>query len=113
MDKKLTNQITHAIRHEPEAVIKIIVESDFWPKSLSTMTSYERGDDETKEGSLSVMFGDDGDAHAMVMSIPDKEEGGMSHRFRTYFGGGKSLRTYAALKVLAVAMELDNKLPRL
>lgn len=112
MDNKFADALRRELEKNSDKVIKIVVESSFWPTSLKTMTSYERIDDDTQKGTLSIMFSPDGDGHATVFSEPDPEEPEISHRFRTDFGGGKSLRTLCALRILAVAMDLDNNQPK-
>lgn len=75
-----------------------------WPASLNDADSYQRQHDDTDGGAkgwLQVTFGRDGDAY---VSIDDSAW----LRFRTFGGGGSSLRTYAALQVLAEAIRRDN-----
>lgn len=76
-----------------------------WPKKLDVKKSYTRIQDDhdgTFEGSVFIMFGPDGDAY--IGSDTSK-----LIRFRNYFGGGVSLRTYNALVILAEAIRLDNE----
>jgi hypothetical protein len=88
--------------------IKSLLENLAWPEGLQPRTIYERLHDDTDgedEGHLRIVIGDDGDAW---VSIPDVRPG-EGLRFRTYQGGGCSLRTRAALLILAKAIELDNE----
>ncbi len=105
----LRRKIRELCQEYPELVIQELLEAPFWPSSISTNTLYARGDDDTAEGEISVAFSPDGDGWVEVLSHPDPAEMSQSHRFRTYFGGGQSLRTQTALKVLAVAIQLDNQ----
>lgn len=78
-----------------------------WLPTLKSEVSYERthdDDDGSKKGRLSVMFGPDGDAYLMTDTRP-----GEALRFRTFFGGGRSLRVRDALMILAEAIRLDNE----
>ncbi len=75
------------------------------PSTLKSGESYERvGDDNggKREPLLSVYF-DQGD----VFLYTDRQPG-QTVRFRSYFGGGHSLRVRAALFILAEAIRLDN-----
>ncbi len=84
-----------------------VLNKPFWPKELHPMTSYSRlqddcgGDCLNPEQKLSVMFGQDGDAWVSI-----GENGGL--RYRTLYGGGRSLRTRQALVILAEAIRLDE-----
>lgn len=76
-----------------------------WPKNLETNNLYSRQHDDTDggdEGHLQVQFSIDGDAW---VSIDNRK----AIRFRNYIGGGKSLKTYAALLILAEAIRQDNE----
>ena len=71
---------------------------------IRTDQSYRRGQDDhdgTFEGQLILTKGPDGDMY-IGMDQP------MAIRFRNYFGGGASLRTHNALRILAEAIRLDN-----
>ena len=59
--------------------------------------------DGTYMGKLTVGLGIDGDAYVGVDSNPILEL-----RFRTHEGGGASLRTHNALRILCEAIRLDN-----
>ena len=88
--------------------IREFLESPVWPENLVDREFYTRLHDDhdgTREGTLHVMFGCDGDAY---ISIHDAPPFG-ALRFRTFSGGGKSLRTRAALLLLAEAIRLDNE----
>ena len=95
----------------PLAVIRAmntLLEGAYWPNSISQQKAYSRRQDDTDgetgpEQNLSVAFGPDGDAWVecglMIRSL----------RFRTYAGGGQSLRVRNALLVLAEAIRRDNE----
>jgi hypothetical protein len=70
------------------------------------MTTYARVHDDNdgdRRQRLVLTFGPDGDAHLWV----EGESPSPALRFRNYSGGGRSLRTHAALMILAEAMRLD------
>lgn len=83
-----------------------VLEGAYWPASLSTQMVYRRRQDDTDgqlgpDQSLSLVIGPDGDVWVLL-------PGFKSLRFRTFFGGGSSLRTRNALLVLAEAIRRDN-----
>jgi len=84
-------------------VIKLL-DTPFWPQQLDINKDYFRTHDDC-DGDLykgiTVGFTQDGDAW-----INTYKQG---CRFRTYHGGGKSLRIRNALLFLALAIQLDNK----
>lgn len=59
--------------------------------------------DGTKEGSVAVGMAVDGDMHIYT------DKAFQDLRFRTYAGGGSSPRVHNALRILALAIKLDNK----
>lgn len=80
------------------------LECPVWPKEILTNEVYARQHDDTdggQEGILSVQFSCDGDAWVRI-------DNSKPLRFRTFVGGGRSLRTRAALLVLAEAIRLDS-----
>lgn len=84
--------------------IKRFLDRPFWLPTLDDGVVYERTQDdpeERTEGRLRVRFGPEGDAYIGI----DQTE--LIH-FRNYTHGGASLRTHAALMVLAEAIRLDN-----
>jgi hypothetical protein len=88
--------------------IKRLLEHPTWPPHLQARTPYRRLHDDhdgKREGHLRVVFSDDGDAWVSIPDVPPGE----GLRFRTGIGGGRSLRTRAALLILAEAMRLDNE----
>jgi hypothetical protein len=99
------------LRENPEAVLKALFEEEFnWPPSLDTHTTYMRFEDDSPQGSVSVQFTPDGDSWIMILGgDPDPKEFKMSFRFRTYGGGGQSLRVRKALLALALAIKWDNE----
>ncbi len=78
----------------------------FWPEGLETMESYQRRDDDSVNGTFSIVFSVDGDAHISLRLDPNDPQ--CSARVRTGIGGGRSHYTLIALRVLAIAMEQDN-----
>ncbi len=104
----LKKKIKLLCEKHPDLVISSLLETPFWPAPIRTDTAYERQHDDTdgkNTGFLEVCFLENGDA---VITI-----GPQALRFRNWSGGGLSLRTYTALAILAVAMNMDNELPRL
>lgn len=89
-----------------ESSLDVLLESMFWPKSLSFGSAYSRIDDDCDgqrgpEHALTVVIGQDGDLHVLQC-------GDNSLRFREPFGGGASPRVRNALLVLAEAIRRDN-----
>lgn len=84
--------------------IEKILLTPFFPQELNAKENYFRTHDdcdgEMYKG-ISVGFTEDGDA--WLNACPE------GCRFRTYFGGGRSLRVRNALIVLAMAIKLDNE----
>ena len=85
-----------------------LLETNYWPATLNTRDLYTRRQDDTDGDTgpaqdLSLTFGPDGDAWVI---LPCAEN---SLRFRTWAGGGHSLRTRNALLVLAEAIRRDNE----
>jgi hypothetical protein len=91
------------------AVIEELLSKPFWIPSLKPMEWYNRYEDDSPLGSLSVVFGEDGDGHISVIQDRDPNEFKMSMRFRMpMVGGGQSPRVRNALLILAEAIRLDN-----
>lgn len=99
-----------AIEEDPLSVIRALLEANFWLSSLSTQGSYERFEDDSPQGKISVAFSPDGDSWILVLSQPDPNEMRRTLRFRIPFiGGGQSPRVRSALLILAEAIRLDNE----
>lgn len=84
--------------------IKRFLDRPFWLPTLDDGVVYERTQDDSEDraaGCLRVRFSPEGDAYIGI----DQTE--LIH-FRNYTHGGTSLRTHAALMVLAEAIRLDN-----
>jgi len=84
-----------------------LIEGAYWPSTLNTQDTYNRRQDDTDgdtgvEQDIAVKFSVDGDAWVIL-------PGFRSLRFRTWFGGGQSLRVRNALLVLAEAIRRDNE----
>ncbi len=96
------------IAQEPSEVLRAVLERPYWPRQLDVGISYTRlGDD--NRGEVTVTIAPDADAWITVFSRLDPEECGLSHRFRSGFGGGESERVRNALLALALAIKLDNR----
>jgi hypothetical protein len=78
------------------------------PIDLSVRNLYQREHDDhdgRRTEQLTVAIGDDGDAW-----ISARRDSGLSLRFRMpMIGGGASPRTWNALRILALAIKLDNQ----
>lgn len=90
-----------------DRAMNTLIEGEFWPETLNLQTAYVRRHDDTDgntgpEQEIGVAFGPDGDAW---ITLP----GFRSLRFRTWSGGGQSLRVRKALMVLAEAIRRDNE----
>lgn len=107
--ERLMQKIRKICEEYPNEVIQALLETPFWPAGIETSEYYRRFDDDTRKGMLWVMFSPDGDSWVDVAAEKDPEEMIHSHRFRNYFGGGQSERVHVALKILAVAIKLDNE----
>ncbi len=82
-----------------------LIEGAYWPRSLATMRTYTRRQDDTDgettaKHDLDVTIGIDGDMWVQAPRLL---------RFRTGAGGGGSLRVRNALLVLAEAIRRDNE----
>ncbi len=71
---------------------------------MSRLGSLHDDTDGGDKGNISVIVAEDGDIYVGT----DVRPGDML-RFRTYGGGGASLRTRSALMILAEAIRLDNE----
>jgi hypothetical protein len=88
-------------------VIKKLLETPFWPPELKTDTQYFRTQDDCdgnlREG-IEVIIDQMGDAWVNITTDSLLK----SCRFRTWGGGGRSLRVRNALLLLAIAIKMDN-----
>lgn len=83
-----------------------VLESPYWPQELESGRPYCRTHDDCdgdRSQQVVVTLSEDGDAWLAVTG----ERG--SRRFRTWHGGGMSLRVRRALLLLAVAIKRDNE----
>jgi hypothetical protein len=90
---------------DPDKDIRKILETPFWPRTLSPVTRYSRVHDDHDgefKGHISVIIDQQGDVHLSVDTLAPL-------RFRTEGGGGVSLRVRTALVILAEAIRLDNE----
>ena len=86
----------------------LLGEKMIWPEGLESRTQYKRLHDDhdgTREGSISLVIGDDGDAWIDIQGKRPME----SLRYRTFQGGGGSLRVRNALLILAYAIMRENE----
>ena len=109
-------ELQRLVKNHFDDIVDILLETPHWPKFLKTNLQYKRCSDDTdgEDQSITVIFGSDGDAWFEVRSdlkpsAPDSFKSRVSHRFRTYAGGGRSLRTRVAVMILARAIQLDEK----
>lgn len=92
-----------------EATIRKVLETPFWPSTIKPGECYQRYEDDSPFGFLSITFGGDGDGHMLVLHEQDPKERRFSMRFRMPMtGGGQSPRVRNALLILAEAIRLDN-----
>jgi hypothetical protein len=85
--------------------IKRVLENPILVPEIQSGIMYSRvHDDHDGEftGNISTIMGPDGDMHIIADTVQPL-------RFRNDFGGGCSLRVHNALKILALAIMLDNK----
>lgn len=99
------------MRNEPSLNdLHVMLETPWWPPSLKTGKFYQRFEDDSPLGSISVVIGGDGDAHLSVICECDPNERNLSFRFRMPMsGGGQSPRVRNAILFLAEAIRLDNQ----
>jgi hypothetical protein len=101
-DEDFTPRSPNVVQNE----IRKLLKSYFWLPNLSSNTVYRRLHDDhdgTREGSLHVLFSEDGDAWILTTGLD-------SLRFRMpMIGGGASQHTRTALMILAEAIRLDNE----
>lgn len=113
MPKTTEAQVRRNIRamceRYPNEVMQALLVTPFWPVNIDTKTAYERYEDDSAQGKLTVFFIPDGDGGIEVFQELDPNDRHLAFRFRTSGGGGQSQRVLAALRMLAVAIKLDNE----
>ena len=85
-------------------LVKRLLENPLWLDGLDINTTYTRKDDDNPEdieSELQISINSNGDISISVY--------GKCLRFNNSSGGGRSLRTHAALAMLALAMKLDEE----
>lgn len=91
------------------AIIKQLLESHWALTSIDGPNEqFERLHDDhdgTYQGMIGVMRSIDGDMYVWTSTNPQAMSDWL--RFRTFGGGGRSLRTHNALRILAEAIRLD------
>ena len=108
MNTATQNLIKKMCEQHPMIVCKILLETGFWPQPLETKVYYYRQSDDTRS-QLGIIFSEDGDGWIEVLSNLNPDELSLMHRFRTSAGDGQSLRVHYALRILALAIHLDNE----
>lgn len=91
------------MRPSPEQ-LRAFLERPMWPEGIEARKHYSRREDDG-DAELQLVFSEDGDAWISFVGAC----AGHGLRFRTLQGGGSSLRTRAALLLLAEAIRLDNE----
>lgn len=112
----LRNKVESLLEDYPEEVLDLVLNRPFWHSKVKTNINYRRRSDDTDGDDLgiSIIFSQDGDAWVQVDSYRKNRKTGEdlpdsgSHRFRTYYGGGSSMRTRIAFMILARAIQLDQ-----
>ena len=108
-DAWLKRRIRRLVRAHPDLVLEALLETPFWPDGLDVSAEYVRfGDDD--QSFLRVVFSRDGDVWPNVFQLDMQMDPAWmsSPRYRTFFGGGESIRTRTAILVLAKAIATDN-----
>ena len=114
--RMLKGEIESLLEDHPETVLDTVLNTPFWHSKVKTNINYLRRSDDTDGDDLgiSIIFSQDGDAWVQVDSYRKNRKTGEdlpdsgSHRFRTYYGGGSSMRTRTAFMILARAIQLDQ-----
>ena len=86
----------------PDEMLAVLLETSFWPRELTTDTSYDRYDDISQQGMISVNL--DRGGGAWIATTPADQ----AHCFCSITGNGQSPRVNKALAFVAVAIQLDN-----
>jgi hypothetical protein len=109
IERKTRKQIEKICHDYPDEVCEILLETPFWLQKLQPQTQYLRLSDDTR-GRLSVVISSDCDSWIEVQSELNPHEFTTFHRFReTAIGGGQSRRVHLALRILGLAILLDNE----
>jgi hypothetical protein len=107
MPKISEKQLRNLCREDPARVVDALLDSEFWLHTISTGQTYGRNHDDTDGEAgqfISILFDQMGDAYMdKASNYP------WPLRFRTYEGGGHSLKTRKALLILAEAIRQDNE----
>ncbi len=111
--RQIARQVTKYLDENPRAVIEAVL-TQHYPLAQRPHPQ-TRYDDDTCGGSITVGEAQNGsaitDMMIEVLADMDMDEDDFStlHRFRAEFFGGQSPHTHRALRILAIAMELDNQ----
>jgi hypothetical protein len=115
--KTKAEEIERLIGLDAQEIIRILLESAWALPTVDTKEAFERLHDDhdgTRQGKIGVIRAIDGDMHVyiqsdssrtMSMRVSSYESDWL--RFRSAAGGGRSLRTHNALRILAEAIRLD------
>jgi hypothetical protein len=99
---------------ESQAIDELL-NRDYWNEQLSDQDNFEVQTDDTdgnpEAGWLRIVIGPDSDVHIFATDNAHGEPQEVRIRFRTYHGGGHSLRVRRACLILARAMQLDAQDP--
>lgn len=106
----LTKKLKALLAEHPTEYIQVMLEHPFWPPTIEQRRTYlTRYEDDSPTGNIAIAFGPDGDGWIEVVAKPEPLQFSNALRFRTWNGGGQSLRVRSALFVLAEAIRLDNE----
>ena len=119
-EEKDLKKLRLLIRQYPAEATDLLLDAMFWHPKLKTDVIYERRSDDTDglDTRISVQFSRDSDSWIEIQSVESRNTCGdekndfvptYMHRFRSGFGGGRSLRVRNALMHLARAIQLDEK----
>jgi len=107
-DKMIEEVVQSALRLDAQLAIQTVLEGSWALTTIDNNEVFRRLHDDhdgSKEGKIGVIRGTDGDMH--VFTETTDKIGEQWLRFRTSIGGGRSLRTHNALRILAEAIRLD------
>lgn len=108
VEEKVATATRKLLEQDSSAVIETILSDAFWPRALEPGMRYRRVSDDTS-GDITVIFSRDADGWIEVLSRLDPKEPLLTHRFRSYFGGGESEHVRNTLLIIATAIKLDNE----
>lgn len=101
-----SRSISQAELHDFEKKLPKLLAEPMFIEGIHSNESYERAHDDhdgTWTGTICVQLSCDGDVWL------GSDQFRKTLRFRTFSGGGRSLRVHNALRILALAIKLDNE----